>query len=59
MDRKGNIVKSKYCKTIIRSRRAFTYMEAQELMDSGDQGSIAKAIRNLNSIAKLLKQRRN
>ena len=59
MDRKANIVKSRYCKTIINSRRAFTYMEAQELMDSGDQGSIAKAIRNLNSIAKQLKQRRN
>ena len=28
-------------------------------MDSSDQGSIAKAIRNLNFIAKQLKQRRN
>ena len=28
-------------------------------MDSNDQGSIAKAIRNLNFIAKQLKQRRN
>ena len=55
IDRKANIVKTKYCKSIIRSRRAFTYMEAQELMDSKDQGSIAKAIRNLNMIAKQLK----
>lgn len=28
-------------------------------MDSNDQGSIAKAIRNLNMIAKQLKERRN
>ena len=28
-------------------------------MDSKDQGSIAKAIRNLNLIAKQLKQKRN
>jgi len=26
MDRKANIIKTRYCKTIIRSRRAFTYM---------------------------------
>jgi exosome complex exonuclease DIS3/RRP44 len=29
IDKDSNIIKSKYCKTIIRSRRAFTYMEAQ------------------------------
>jgi hypothetical protein len=28
-------------------------------MDSNDKGSIAKAIRNLNMIAKQLKQKRN
>ena len=59
IDRKANIVSTRCCKTIIRSRRAFTYMEAQELMDSNDQGSIARAIRNLNTIAKQLKERRN
>lgn len=26
IDRKANIIKTRYCKTIIRSRRAFTYM---------------------------------
>lgn len=34
-------------------------MEAQELMESDDKGSIATAIRNLNKIAKQLKEKRN
>jgi exosome complex exonuclease DIS3/RRP44 len=34
-------------------------MQAQELKDSNDQSNIAKSIRNLNLIAKKLKQRRN
>lgn len=33
-------------------------MEAQELKDSNDKGNIAKSIRNLNMIAKKLKQKR-
>lgn len=59
IDRDSNIISSKYCKTVIRSRRAFTYMEAQELKDSNDQSNIAKSIRNLNTIAKKLKEKRN
>jgi exosome complex exonuclease DIS3/RRP44 len=54
----AHILNTKYCKTIIKSRRAFTYNEAQELMDSADQGNLAKSIRNLNMIAKKLKQKR-
>lgn len=29
IDENANIINSKYCKTIIRSRQAFTYMQAQ------------------------------
>ena len=29
MDKNANIIKTKYCKTIIKSRSAFTYMQAQ------------------------------
>lgn len=58
MDLEANIINTKYCKTIIRSRRAFTYMEAQELMESNSETSIAVSIRNLNKIAKKLKQKR-
>lgn len=58
VDKDANILNTKYCKTIIRSRRAFTYNQAQELMDSADQGNLAKSIRNLNMIAKKLKQKR-
>lgn len=58
MDKDANIIKTKYTKSIIRSRRAFTYMEAQDLMDSDSQSDIAKSIRGLNKMAKLLKQKR-
>jgi exosome complex exonuclease DIS3/RRP44 len=58
VDKEASIINTKYCKTIIRSRRAFTYGQAQELMESQDKGSIATAIRNLNNIAKKLKQKR-
>ena len=59
IDQNANIVSSKYAKTVIRSRNAFTYMQAQELKDSNDQGNVAKSIRNLNMIAQKLKQQRN
>ena len=59
IDQNANIVSSKYAKTVIRSRNAFTYMQAQELKESNDQGNVAKSIRNLNMIAQKLKQQRN
>lgn len=58
VDREANILRTTYTKSIIRSRRAFTYMEAQELMDSKEQTPLAKSIRNMNIIAKKLKQKR-
>ena len=54
----ADIVRTRFGKTIIRSRNAFTYKQAQDLKDSDDKGSVAESIRNLNKIAKLLKQKR-
>lgn len=58
VDQEGTILNTQYCKTIICSRQAFTYMEAQELMDSNSTSTLAESIRNLNRIAKKLKAKR-
>lgn len=55
----ANIVDTKFCKSIIRSRAAFTYEEAQLIIDDAKQNTpIAKALRGLNKLAKILKKRR-
>ncbi|RZF37909.1 hypothetical protein LSTR_LSTR005409 [Laodelphax striatellus] len=55
----AEIVKTDFCKSIIFSRGAFTYKEAQmRIDDSSQQNSIALSLRGLNSLAKILKKRR-
>lgn len=59
IDRDANLVNTRYCKSVIRSRAAMTYDEAQlKIDDSSQQDVIAKSLRNLNNLAKKLKQRR-
>ncbi|XP_053981300.1 exosome complex exonuclease RRP44 [Hylaeus volcanicus] len=59
MDKDTNIINTRYCKSVIRSRAAMTYDEAQlKIDDSTQQDSIAKSLRNLNNLAKLLKKKR-
>ncbi|XP_018332640.1 exosome complex exonuclease RRP44 [Agrilus planipennis] len=59
MDKNANILKTKFHKSIIRSRKAMTYEEAQLTIDDKSRNdSIAQSLRNLNNLAKILKQRR-
>lgn len=59
MDNDANVVNTRFCKSVIRSRAALTYDEAQlKIDDVHQQDSIAKSLRNLNSLAKKLKKRR-
>ena len=60
MDSKTAEVKStKFCKSIINSRAALTYAEAQLKIDSPhERDDIACGLRRLNQLAKILKQRR-
>lgn len=59
MDRKANIVATRFHKSIIKSRRAMTYEEAQLTIDDETQkDAIAESLRNLNALAKMLKKRR-
>lgn len=59
MTQEANIVNTRFCKSIIRSRAALTYEEAQLIIDDKTQDTaIAKSLRGLNSLAKILKKRR-
>lgn len=59
MDSKANIISTTYSKCIIRSRKAFTYADAQTLIENkNDNSDIANSVRQLNILAKQIKQRR-
>ncbi|XP_050293944.1 exosome complex exonuclease RRP44 [Anthonomus grandis grandis] len=59
MDLEANILSTRFHKSIIKSRRAMTYEEAQiTIDDQSKRDSIAESLRNLNELAKILKKRR-
>ncbi|XP_012269707.2 exosome complex exonuclease RRP44 [Athalia rosae] len=59
MDEHANIINTKFHKSIIRSRQAMTYEEAQlKIDDETQQDAIAQSLRGLNRIAKILKAKR-
>ncbi|XP_033213387.1 exosome complex exonuclease RRP44 isoform X2 [Belonocnema kinseyi] len=59
IDHEANIIKTDFCKSIIRSRRAMTYEEAQlKIDDHSANDAIALSLRGLNNLAKKLKARR-
>ncbi|KAK3086411.1 hypothetical protein FSP39_018074 [Pinctada imbricata] len=59
MTHEADIVHTKYHKSIIKSRAALTYAEAQMRIDDVKmKDAITRSLRNLNKIAKILKRRR-
>ncbi|XKL62471.1 hypothetical protein PGB90_002304 [Kerria lacca] len=55
----AEIVQINFCKSIIRSRAALTYEEAQLIIDDKKQTTVlAESLRNLNNLAKILKKKR-
>ena len=59
MDHNANILNVRFHKSIIKSRKAMTYEEAQLIIDDKTkQDSVAESLRNLNKLAKIMKQRR-
>lgn len=59
MDLQANILSTRFHKSIIKSKRAMTYEEAQLTIDDKTRtDSIAESLRNLNKLAKILKKRR-
>ncbi|XP_071443528.1 exosome complex exonuclease RRP44 [Hetaerina americana] len=59
MTEDANIVNTRFCKSIIRSRYALTYEQAQiRIDDPSSNDSVTLSLRSLNRLAKLLKKRR-
>ena len=59
----AEVLKHKICRTVIRSNRRLTYGQAQEILTRGAQDAetndaLAEALLRLNTLAKLLRQRR-
>lgn len=59
MNKDAKIINVRFHKSIIRSRRAMTYEEAQMTIDDKSKNdALAVSLRNLNMLAKILKVRR-
>lgn len=59
LDHNANIINKRFHKSIIKSKSAMTYEMAQIIIDDVTQNNeIAKSLRNLNRLAKILKKRR-
>ncbi|XP_031850176.2 exosome complex exonuclease RRP44-like protein Dis3 [Nomia melanderi] len=59
LDRDANVITTRYCKSVICSRAAMTYDEAQlKIDDITQQDVLAQSLRNLNNLAKKLKKKR-
>lgn len=59
MNKAAEIINVKFHKSIIKSKRAMTYEEAQMKIDDKSQtDSLTESLRNLNKLAKILKKKR-
>lgn len=59
MNADADILNTRFTKSVIRSRRAFTYAEAQCAIDDPlQQNELAKSLRGLNKFAKIMKKNR-
>lgn len=59
LDQQANIVSVKFHKSVIESKAALTYEEAQLIIDDANKNDeVAQSLRRLNNLAKILKRRR-
>ncbi|EEB10710.1 Exosome complex exonuclease RRP44, putative [Pediculus humanus corporis] len=59
MTKKGKILNTKFHKSVIRSRKAMTYEEAQLKIDDKKQNdNVTQSLRWLNNLAKIIKKKR-
>lgn len=57
LDKDAEVVRSRICRTVIKSDRRFAYEEAQEVIEKGE-GDCKEAILALNELAKKLREKR-
>jgi ribonuclease R len=55
--KRGKIIGSEICRSIIKSNRRFTYKEAQEILETG-KGEYCSEISSLNKLAEVLRKKR-
>lgn len=59
LDQKANIIETKFHKSVIESKAALTYEQAQIIIDDRNKNDdVAQSLRQLNKLAKMLKKRR-
>jgi exosome complex exonuclease DIS3/RRP44 len=59
IDSSAKVVKTKFHKSVIESKAALTYEEAQIIIDDKNSiNEVAQSLRRLNSLAKIMKRRR-
>ena len=58
VDEDGTILKTRYARTIIRSRAALTYEQAQRMIDSQDDSGVGASVRRLCALARVLRRKR-
>lgn len=57
MDKEAEVIKSRICRTVIRSDRRYAYEDAQQVIETGE-GENKEAILTLNGLAKKIRERR-
>lgn len=57
LDKEAEVIRSRICRTVIKSDRRFAYEEAQEVIEKGE-GDCKEAILALNELAKKLREKR-
>jgi exosome complex exonuclease DIS3/RRP44 len=58
VNEEGTVLKTRYARTIIRSRAALTYEQAQRMIDTCDDSDVGKSVRRLCTLARVLRQKR-
>lgn len=59
LDENSNVLKTKFHKSVIKSKAALTYEEAQLIIDDKNKNDdVAQSLRRLNSLAKKMKKKR-
>ena len=58
VDEDGTVRKTRYARTIIRSRAALTYEQAQRMIDAQDDSAVGASVRRLCTLARVLRRNR-
>ena len=58
VDEEGTILETRYARTVIRSRAALTYAQAQRMIDSQDDSGVGASVRRLCALARVLRRKR-